>query len=1391
MPPARSSHDGKVVINRMTSRVARRPAALDPGHVRLDERSLPELLDFAVRVAPLVHYYAPTNEREGDFRAFFLDDPAMVLASIVATPTAAMEATFTRLGEAAKGARGDGAKLDKLREIVSNIMDLARLVDRWLLHLHAARRGSASEGVLSAIESSIDGPLREALGRLRGYGAGAEALGRPILVPAHGLSPRWRAEPARDDSLYRGETIAQKIDAAVRAFADVLGVFLGEIERVQALARQRFSAVVAESHKKPHIALTIAFAQQLQAVAGASGGLSGRIADFYHRDVLREGPRGPVGDSAFLTFTLAPDKGVTSALVPAGSRFSAGKDADGRDIVFATDAALRVGAARLDQIRALSVIQGSLLPPSTHESTGSEPIDDVPLQALSTEISLGGGPFAPFGEPAPGAAGSSVTSLATLGFAVASPYLRLSGGERTVRVFLRVTEGSMAALRGKLDRIAAATGARSTDVLRSVFRKAFSLAVSTKEGFVAAGPHDVIADDGVLGDREIGLQVVLSPTFPAIAPLAPQGPEAPGAGAPPALPMLRADLQQERIDLDLSAPRALGISVLALSLLADLTIEALWLETDVRGLDDLTLASPAGPISTGQPFFPFGSAPRVGAYLSIHHPEIFEKRPLDVSVAIEWYNLPSGDDGFSGYYREYTIGVDGASQKGLLHNRSFQVGFEIAGRGAFDLGADAKGLYLFRTEDAAEPDAPDAAGKLAPETAFPPLPALPADRPDRYDPSKSALVMSLVAPEEGFGDSVYPRNTVAAVLRPAQGDARCEEACAAVHRPLSDAAKILASAVDLCGSKADDKDCRRCFSSSLGACRGMLTGAVMASLDKAAAEEAGRAKPEALAAIDGAEAAARGAAGGARKAAVERWLIACREAMGPFAIGGSGWVAERLWDALVCIDACEADAQGPDVKAKMVPCLTRCREALEKAHEEGSKACVEACTSTPKEPALPRVPWLPAAKRVSLGYTTTSFVTGTAPEGAAGAEQAGALFHILPFGDLAPSEGDGPVSLLPALNRGGALLLGFRALAPEPLTLLVHLDSTGDAGAEAWPRLVWECLSGDDWLPLPVIDGTGGLRRTGLVTLRVPVPVPIRGPERAISDLAWIRASTPAGERRFPRVIGVTPHAARATWRDEGNTGAHLEKPRPAGSIKAPLDKLPPIAKVTQPMASFGGRPPETPETMPVRLGERLRHKGRAVMGWDYERLALDAFPQIDRVTSLPARGERRDGGPAPGEVTVVVMPGEDASGNVSNLTPSFETDTLAEVAESLLARTSPFVKVHVRNPVYVEITVTARVELAAEADAEAIEASLVHALSPWFPDPPWAASGQGYPIEDDIAELLRARPDVVSVLDVRFDYAPDPADLDWYYLTSAPSHHILPEIAYGLATEGELHRHA
>ena len=94
-------------------------------------------------------------------------------------------------------------------------------------------------------------------------------------------------------------------------------------------------------------------------------------------------------------------------------------------------------------------------------------------------------------------------------------------------------------------------------------------------------------------------------------------------------------------------------------------------------------------------------------------------------------------------------------------------------------------------------------------------------------------------------------------------------------------------------------------------------------------------------------------------------------------------------------------------------------------------------------------------------------------------------------------------------------------------------------------------------------------------------------------------------------VILVAAQAFKATFIDKGNDPAFPAKVLPAGTISKLDQPDAAVKKIIQPFSTFGGRAAERSETFYTRVSERLRHKDRAIAMWDYERLVLEAFPQI------------------------------------------------------------------------------------------------------------------------------------------------------------------------------------
>jgi hypothetical protein len=180
------------------------------------------------------------------------------------------------------------------------------------------------------------------------------------------------------------------------------------------------------------------------------------------------------------------------------------------------------------------------------------------------------------------------------------------------------------------------------------------------------------------------------------------------------------------------------------------------------------------------------------------------------------------------------------------------------------------------------------------------------------------------------------------------------------------------------------------------------------------------------------------------------------------------------------------------------------------------------------------------------------------------------------------------------------------------------------------------------------------------------------------------------------------------------------------------------VKAIVQPFETFGGRGQEVAAAFYTRISERLRHKDRSVALWDYERLILEAFPQVHRAKCLPhtqfqpakaaqlATSEQSQNTDelakyrelAPGHVTIVVVPNQLQHNLHDPLRPYASLGLLNEVETFLRARTTCQATLHVRNPQFEEVNTEFRVRLMPGYDQtfylKKLQQEITRFLSPW-----------------------------------------------------------------------------
>ena len=365
------------------------------------------------------------------------------------------------------------------------------------------------------------------------------------------------------------------------------------------------------------------------------------------------------------------------------------------------------------------------------------------------------------------------------------------------------------------------------------------------------------------------------------------------------------------------------------------------------------------------------------------------------------------------------------------------------------------------------------------------------------------------------------------------------------------------------------------------------------------------------------------------------------------------------------------------------------------------------------------------------------------------------FIHISPFG-YADETGrsDRPSYLLPQLKHknefDGKLppgttvrheaefYIGMTELRPpQHLALLFQVaDGTADPLSEKpRPHIHWSYLRDNQWVPfarIAVQDGTCGLLNSGIVTFAMP--------REASADntvlppgMHWIRAAVAAGSDAVCRLRLVAAQALEATFADRGNDPAFPAKVLPPGTISKLENPDAAVKGILQPFPSFGGRGPEASTAFHTRVSERLRHKDRAVSLWDYERLVLEAFPQIYRARCLNhVQYEPNQTGTgiyrelAPGHVTVVAIANQQFQNLRDPFRPYTSLDVLEKIGTFLGKRLSFFVRLHVKNPQFEEVMTDFRVRLREGFDETFCLNKLQEEVSRFLS--PWAFPGGGAP---------------------------------------------------------------
>lgn len=728
------------ILNDATSQLDRVRGAPAPEKVEVDGRSLAQLLAFAAGYGALIGFYDLEDNLDGNWAAFFAADPSVAYAIHAALDLPEIEAALKEMLKAARDADDHPGRLAPLRRLLAALARLLAILDRsW----HEAG----------------DGEAQVRTHQLRGR---HEALGDRL-----GRLQRHLSHHSLDHGLH------DHFEGWGRTLIDLIGDAVTEL--IAALSRGASEAAASleqslrSGRHAPQAALYNAFVLLFIEQRRTLNRFPRRLVDFYYGDVLDQHGLAAEPDTLFLTFTRA--QGVDQASVPRGALFSAGTDSSGAAIDYAAETALEVTPAS---------VEGISLHRVTHVRLAPDPDIPVPTGVLSGTVNLKPSPaeaktgFPMFGTTKAGRFGRLDMMPTTLGFCVTSPTLMLAGGRRRIEIGLALSY-RFAMLAGVEALLRESEGGRLSiaQFLARAIQSNFRLDYSTAGGWVTVEEFTVTPPPVSEGDQ--AALFLIGFELPADAPPLVALSTPPAKDAPPPNCPAGAWPADQDIPAIVGGLRLAGVKQsVVFAILSMIEVDAVFVDVEVEGLDQLVLTTPNGPADASQNFALLGLPPAQYSALKIHAPELFVKTIDRISVSIDWAGLPVTSTGFEGYYQNYLLDADGqVAPAPLFDNASFQVAFSVDNPGSWDVAGTP--LWLFRT--AAPTPTPEGAGPADPVICSPePAPDLPVLRTSvlmapgvkpitaspYYNPATSTLDLALVAPDYAFGNILYSINLMAA-----------------------------------------------------------------------------------------------------------------------------------------------------------------------------------------------------------------------------------------------------------------------------------------------------------------------------------------------------------------------------------------------------------------------------------------------------------------------------------------------------------------------------------------------------------------------------------------------------------------------------------------------------
>ena len=366
-----------------------------------------------------------------------------------------------------------------------------------------------------------------------------------------------------------------------------------------------------QGNVKPHIALFLTFCELYEGVQDKINTITERHLNYYYQDILKLKPLTGTLDSIFLTFVA--NAGSDSIQLNEGTKFIYESKNEDSSVNFILDKPLVINEGSISKVMGINVSSQSW-----QDSFMKRSDSNFELHELNFPID----------------------SSFEFGFEISSEYLILEEGDR------RITFDFFLSRKEKLqfiEKIEKDFFPFDLEKLNSLISNSWNIFYSTKEEMLPIEGNSLnICFHEEYDVLKLRFDILIKKHLSTFSPLE-----------------IEDNLNEAVLKFVLNEN---GFKYY--SLFRDISFSKATLNIEVIDIRDLIIQNDFGTLENGLPFEPFGFSPKIGSNLYIGHKNLFLKPLKDLVINLEWNNLPFDENGFEGYYKNYS---------GIENNNSFKV----------------------------------------------------------------------------------------------------------------------------------------------------------------------------------------------------------------------------------------------------------------------------------------------------------------------------------------------------------------------------------------------------------------------------------------------------------------------------------------------------------------------------------------------------------------------------------------------------------------------------------------------------------------------------------------------------------------------------------------------